>query len=1320
MIDCINKEDKLIDYAVELGLSGLAITDHESIGGHIKALQYYKKIQEQAKKILSNIDNSKEEDIFWAEKVNNFKLGLGNEIYLCRDNLNKDNYIKGEDGFFHFILIAKDKIGHKQIRELSSRAWNHTFRQFMERVPTYYSDIEEIIYPNRGHVIATTACLGGQFPKLLKEAILKNNFTKVNNFMNWCKEMFLDDFYIEIQPGLSEDQVSFNCAAIAYAKQYNFKYIVSTDTHYLKESDRPIHKSFLNSGDGDREVDEFYAYTYMMSYEEIIEKLTTHIDKEFAIEALENTKEIYSKIEFYDLAHKQIIPRVPYNWNNICKFESAPSQYPYIEKFENSPYEDDRFFICSILTKANQLGILDEEHWQRIEDECGEIWEVSEKIQERLSAYFLTIQKVVDIGWNEGDTLMGPWRGSAGALLTAYLLDIIQRDPLESPAELPYWRCISRGRAELADFDLDSQASKRERFIAAIKKFFESIGGQVVSVCTYGTETSKAALQTAARGLGYEPELGTYLSSLVPIDRGFVRSLSQCYYGDEEKDYKPVKQFVTEMTVHKDIWEVAKGIEGLISRRGIHAAGILITNNEFTEFNATMRSPKGVLTSQWELHDSEYVGNIKFDMLTIDALDRIRTTLELLLEYGYIEWQGSLKATYLKYIAPQVLDYNTKEMWELVGDNKIISLFQFDTPVGLQCAKQIKPHSLLELAQANSLMRLMPEGTNLTPVEEFVQYKENPSLLSDEINALNATEKEKTELYNFLKKYNGVPDSQESIMLLVMHPQFLGFDVIQANKLRKLIAKKKIKEIEEFKIYFYDVGRKNNCSEDVLKYIWDKQISRQLGYSFSIIHTIAYSTVAVQELNLAYHYPSIFWNTACLIVDSAGLTDDEEEEIIVQESVDSKVDSKEEQNEEVEEDDDEEEIESKGEKNKKPKKVVNYGKISSAIGKMKQFGINVVPPDINRSKYTFVPDVENNQIVYGIKGITKINDEIAATIIEKRPYNNIEDFISKVKVTKLQMINLIKSGAFDEISNSSREDIMLNYIKSISGCKKKLTLQNMQMIINQGLIPEEFKNIEKIYNFNKFLKKNKLDNYYILDDYSQNFYNSNFNSDLLTFVDGNCCISQKDWDKIYKKEMNVIRPFLAEQETLDKLNNNLIKDLWEKYCSGPVSKWEMDSIGFYNTIHELDGVNEDEYEIVNFFSLPETPIIQNTFTTKEGKIIPIFKLSRIAGTVLEKNKLKNIVTLLTKDGVVKVKIYKSQFVKYDKQIFEKDFETGKKKVIEKSWFSRGNKLIISGIRRENDFVPKCYKNSPYPSAIGLISNINYNSGELEILYDRND
>ena len=115
-------------------------------------------------------------------------------------------------------------------------------------------------------------------------------------------------------------------------------------------------------------------------------------------------------------------------------------------------------------------------------------------------------------------------------------------------------------------------------------------------------------MQTACRGLGYEPELGTYLSSMIPVDRGFVRSLSQCYYGDEEKDYKPIPQFITEMNNRPDIWNVAKSIEGLISRRGVHASGIILTNGKFTDLGATMRSPKGVLCSQWELHDEESAG----------------------------------------------------------------------------------------------------------------------------------------------------------------------------------------------------------------------------------------------------------------------------------------------------------------------------------------------------------------------------------------------------------------------------------------------------------------------------------------------------------------------------------------------------------------------------------------------------------------------------------------------------------------------------------------------------------------------------------------
>ena len=127
------------------------------------------------------------------------------------------------------------------------------------------------------------------------------------------------------------------------------------------------------------------------------------------------------------------------------------SGYEVLSKYANSPYEEDKFFLFSILQRAKELECLDKEHLDRLEEELNEIWIVSEKIQERLSAYFITVKKIIEIAWTDGDTLVGPWRGSVGAMLCAYLMDVIQRDPLKSPTPLPYWRCISRGRAELAD-----------------------------------------------------------------------------------------------------------------------------------------------------------------------------------------------------------------------------------------------------------------------------------------------------------------------------------------------------------------------------------------------------------------------------------------------------------------------------------------------------------------------------------------------------------------------------------------------------------------------------------------------------------------------------------------------------------------------------------------------------------------------------------------------------------------------------------------------------------------------------------------------------
>ena len=567
MLDCIIKENDLIDYAIKLGLSGVAITDHESVSSYIKALNYFDSLQKKALKVLEN-EESPQELVEWATRVKNFKLALGNEIYLCRDGLNAKNYEKGKDKYFHFILIAKDKVGNDQIRLLSSRAWSRSFYQFIERVPTYYSDIEEIIGSNPGHVIASTACLGGQ----LANFINSGDFEKAKNFATWCSSIFGEDnFFLEFQPGEDEEQIKFNKLLCEFCKNNpEFKWIVSTDAHYLRQEDRPIHKAFLNSdGESDRETDKFYATTYLMDEDEIRERLS-YLPKDFVEQSLSNTNLIYNKIEQYSLKHKQIIPRIPLDFSSLGELTCNYRGYPYITKFFESEYEEDNYFIATIWKRAKEENLLDEPHLKRIEEECEEIWVVSEKIQERLSAYFTTMSKIIDIGWTKGDTLIGPWRGSVGGSLCAYLSGIIQRDPLKSPTPLYAWRFISRGRAELADIDFDTQASKREFFIKEVEKYFVSIGGELTAVATFGTETSKAALVTAVRGLGYEPELGTYLSSLIPIDRGKVRDLKSCYFGNEEKGWPPVSTFVAEMDNYPDVWEVAQGIEGLISRRGRH------------------------------------------------------------------------------------------------------------------------------------------------------------------------------------------------------------------------------------------------------------------------------------------------------------------------------------------------------------------------------------------------------------------------------------------------------------------------------------------------------------------------------------------------------------------------------------------------------------------------------------------------------------------------------------------------------------------------------------------------------------------------------
>jgi DNA polymerase-3 subunit alpha len=410
-------------------------------------------------------------------------------------------------------------------------------------------------------------------------------------------------------------------------------------------------------------------------------------------------------------------------------------------------------------------------------------------------------------------------------------------------------------------------------------------------------------------------------------------------------------------------------------------------------------------------------------------------------------------------------------------------------------------------------------------------------------------------------------------------------------------------------------------------------------------------------------------------------------------------------NEEPEDDsdageDDEEDADSESAgttKSKKKTRTTNYGKIATAIGKIKQSGVDVAPPDVNKSGYTFSPDVEGNTIRYGLSGITKVGEDVVKAIMEGRPYKSLEDFLNRVKVSKPQMVNLIKSGAFDCFGD--REKIMREYINSVSDTKKRITLQNMKMLIDFGLIPEEYDMVRRVYNFTKYLKKMKLGaTHYGLDSIAFDFYSNNFDVDKLE-VDSECesgfKIKQTTWDTIYQRYMDKIRPWVKKHadELLVLVNSRLTEDIWNKYCEGSMSKWEMDSVSFYSHEHELKDVNMEYYGFSDFFDLYEEPEVDRVIPIK-GKMVPILRLHRIIGTVLDRDKAKKTVTLLTTRGVVTVKIFGGVFAQYDKQISERGAD-GKKHVIEKSMFSRGNKIIVSGVRDGDSFRAKKYNKTPW-------------------------
>lgn len=382
--------------------------------------------------------------------------------------------------------------------------------------------------------------------------------------------------------------------------------------------------------------------------------------------------------------------------------------------------------------------------------------------------------------------------------------------------------------------------------------------------------------------------------------------------------------------------------------------------------------------------------------------------------------------------------------------------------------------------------------------------------------------------------------------------------------------------------------------------------------------------------------------------------------------------------------------------------------------------------------------------MYGLKPIQGVGTNIAKAIIDNQTYTSMWDFYDKMQKYKeaakenkfgnSAMISLIKAGCFDNLEKRDRREIMADYIRFISSPITALKMDNIEDLAKLGLLTDDQKKYElRLYRFRNYvfqkkfffkqLGKSSNTAYYTLEKkFAYPFFEKYFLNDMVENKDweytdnGKVVVKRGSLDRVFKKLMADFKDkVLGDEKMLKAVNEARFNEAWDENASGTISKWEMDSMCMYYHEHELAGVDRELYKIRAFDELPKEPEIAYKYYYRDQEKAR-FNLVRVCGTVLDKDRNKNTVTLLTPDGVCDLKFYKGQFQFYDKQIAQQN-EDGTKTVLEKSWFQRGNKLLITGFRRGENFIPRQYKDSIFKHSVQMIKDIN-EDGSLQLISDR--
>ena len=754
LLDGAIKVKQLCEFAKENNMPAVAITDH---GVMYSAIEFYRTAKETGIKAI-----------------------IGCEFYVHDGDIHDKD--PNHNPLYHLILLAKDKTGYKNLVKLVSVA--HCEGMYYKPRINF-----ELLKEYSKGLICCSACLGGE----VLQNLLKNNYDGAKAAAQKYKDLFNDDYYIELQDHGLEEQKRTNPNLIKIASELDIKMVITNDSHYLRKEDSDWHDTLLclqtNSLKNEEKRFHFPNNEFYVKTAEELRDSFRWMDTETFEQCIKNTVDIADKCHLIIEMGKSPLPHYEVPAGHTAESYLALKVHEGLKK---------------------RYGEVPSEIEQRVNYELDIIEQMG------FSAYFLITWDFVHFAKTH-DIPVGPGRGSAAGSVVAYALEITDLDPIRH--HLLFERFLNPERYSMPDVDIDFCIERRGEVIDYVSQKYGT--DKVCQIITFGTYAAKAAMKGVARVLDIPFARSNQLSSLIPNEPKAV-------IDDAMQDGMELKKLYDEDPEVKRLVDMSRCIEGIKNNTGTHAAGVIISHKPLNEIVPVQPSKDGIIVTEYPMADLEKLGLLKMDFLGLRTLTMIDKTMKLLKRTKSLEFDINK------------IPLDDKPTYEMLIAGETDGVFQLESSGMKKLVKDLRPDVFEDLGALVALFRPGPLESGM--VQDFVERKHG----RQEIKYAHPL------LEPVLKDTYGTIVYQEQIMQIfqVLADYTLG----QADMVRRMMGKKKLDEMAQQKDKFIEGSARHGMTAKDAATLFE-QIEKFASYCFNRSHSAAYAFVAYQTAYLKCHYP---------------------------------------------------------------------------------------------------------------------------------------------------------------------------------------------------------------------------------------------------------------------------------------------------------------------------------------------------------------------------------------------------------------------------------------------------------------------------------